>query len=741
MTRLAAAVSLILICHCALAASPPDIPRLDWEERSDWVNVQTDVTPAAVGDGQADDTAALQAALDLPGDGVSIYLPAGTYRITGPLVWNGPRVGCLLIGHGRDTRLVWDGPDGGVMFRSNGVAYSRYVGLTWDGRGKAAVGFDHKSDERFETEVRHQHEAYRDFTSYGIRIGHEQKVASAEITYLNCLFERCGTAVAMLTFNDYDNSFDGCEFRDCGTGIFDFKGNFYARNCHFERSRTTDIHIQSEHGDSIRRCTSFGSQRFVTEGGTIAPLTIQDCHVAAWKDAEGAVVLAGAPVLMFDCVFSRPPSARPAVRLLSASQRLLISQNTPDEVEKLVERVPGAEIHFIPPGQRRGVVKSARQSFLRSEVSQPGKVYDAVRDFGAKADGKTDDTAALQAAIDAAREHGQGAIAYFPAGHYAISQSLRVTGGGYTVGGSGFMTRLLWTGPADGVGMEVSDPQEVTLQAFTIGHHDAGPYQTAADIRQTSTGGPSRCNYDYVFAYGMYQKQPDRQGILFQNLSPGSVVYALHTQGNLRFDDSASARFLFANSYEGTVSVQGRRREREGILGFMMRLATLSDPTVHVRDNQSLVMSDFYVEQADRHLLLEGEPELPPGAVTVQGAKIHLNVDQPILEARGYHGRVYLGQNQLYINPKEPRFVTTGEGALELALCGLFLYDVTPRFELGPGTRLMLAANQGLDNAGVERPEGHQAIAAALDDLRRLGQLDHQINGWLPVPKGKLIGE
>jgi hypothetical protein len=39
------------------------IPELAWEPRSDWINVRTDVSPRAVGDGAADDTAALQAAL------------------------------------------------------------------------------------------------------------------------------------------------------------------------------------------------------------------------------------------------------------------------------------------------------------------------------------------------------------------------------------------------------------------------------------------------------------------------------------------------------------------------------------------------------------------------------------------------------------------------------------------------------------------------------------------------------
>jgi hypothetical protein len=120
----------------------------------------------------------------------------------------------------------------------------------------------------------------------------------------------------------------------------------------------------------------------------------------------------------------------------------------------------------------------------------------------------------------------------------------------------------------------------------------------------------------------------------------------------------------------------------------MMRLATITDPTVHVRDNQSLVMSDFYVEQSDRHLLLEGKPDDPPGHVTIQGAKIHLNTEQPVLESQGFHGRVYLGNDQLYVEPKQPKFVTAGDTPLELVLSGFFLYNVVPQFTLSPATKL-----------------------------------------------------
>jgi len=125
----------------SVSAASPDIPNLAWQERSDWINVKTNVMPAALGNGQADDTAAIQAALERGRQSRAVYLPPGTYRITKTLVFQGPAVGGLVVGHGRGTRLVWDGPPGGRMFWSNGVAYGRYVGLSWDGRGKAAVGF------------------------------------------------------------------------------------------------------------------------------------------------------------------------------------------------------------------------------------------------------------------------------------------------------------------------------------------------------------------------------------------------------------------------------------------------------------------------------------------------------------------------------------------------------------------------------------------------------------------------
>jgi hypothetical protein len=119
-------------------AGPPRIPALQWEQRSDWINVRADITPMAIGDGRADDTSAIQKALNGLRDGSVLYFPPGVYRITAPLILRnstGSRwIGGLIVGSGRDTRWVWDGASGGTMLVLNGVAYSRFVGFELDGR-------------------------------------------------------------------------------------------------------------------------------------------------------------------------------------------------------------------------------------------------------------------------------------------------------------------------------------------------------------------------------------------------------------------------------------------------------------------------------------------------------------------------------------------------------------------------------------------------------------------------------
>lgn len=94
----------------------------------------------AVGDGVADDTAALQRAAATLADGGSLYLPPGTYRLLAPL-----QLGAVkrvsLIGHGAASRLL-AGAEMPALLRLERAEQSSIQGLGLDANGKAEVALD-----------------------------------------------------------------------------------------------------------------------------------------------------------------------------------------------------------------------------------------------------------------------------------------------------------------------------------------------------------------------------------------------------------------------------------------------------------------------------------------------------------------------------------------------------------------------------------------------------------------------
>jgi hypothetical protein len=595
--------------------------------------------------------------------------------------------------------------------------------------------------------VRHQHLAFRGFTDAAVLAEPKDKYALAETLFENCLFEDCRRGVAFVSFNDYNFTFDGCEFRRCGVGVECSHGNFYVRNCHFRESSEADIVSAPEHSSSVRRTTSVGSRMFVRYGNPVAPMVVQDCHVSGWTSPAGAVTLGGAPVMLFDCSFRDGPAGRPPVRLTRKGQRLIVSGNRAPGAPNVVQAGHEARVYAIPPGRRSGVIESAHRRFLKNAATVPTRIFDAKADFGAKADGRTDDTAAVQRAIDAAREHGRGALAYLPSGKYAITDTLQITGSNYAVGGSGFRSSLVWRGAEGGTMVVVQDPQDVTLEHLAVGNHDAGQMNNGIDILQTSSGGRSRMTYDGVFAYGMYQKQPFRKGLHVRGLGEGDVVVMPHVQGNLRIVESGAATILANCSYEGSVVVEGKGGRRDGLLGFLTRLSTITTHGLYLRDNQSIVMSDFYVEQADDGFVFEGGAGQPPGQATIQGAKVQFTVpkDAPergtAITIRNYAGEIFFGPNQFYVEPPRVRIRHQGQAEVNLFLVGNCFYRTRLDVQAGPGAELFLLGNQGVDvgpddavtrfenQAGDNVPEADlKRLAAALDDLRRLGAADLRLN-------------
>ena len=729
-----------LVCGAITVVLPSrsqaaQLPVLAWTERSDWINVRTDVTPAAAGDGIADDTAAIQAALNTAGNGITIYFPPGTYKVTGGLTLNGgtSHFGVNLIGHGRSTTLAWYGASGGNFITINGNPYGRYEGLILDGRGLAASGFYHNNTiGMFETSIRYKHVGLYNFTGNAIYALTGDASAVAETSYENCIFDHCATGMRMGGFNDYDHTFVGCDFIACGYGIYCNHGNFYARDCFFSGSTTVDIYAAPEHGCSVRRCKSAGSKKFITFSNTVSPCVVQDCYVTDWTGTGGAITHQSAPLVLSHSRFVNPPNTGAPVRC-TTSKALLCNNTAPQSTA--VATAP--TLYTVPAGAYAPCVGSPAGSNITTFVNQtatvPPVVFDAKVNYGAAGNGAADDTVALQNTISAARTAGGGAIAYIPLGNYRITSTLTVTGSNYVIGGCGYSTRLVWGGAAGGTMMKVTAPSNVTLENILVGHTESGAMNNGVDIEQTSVSAASKMTYEGVYVFGKYQKQPENKGLYFNGLGSNSTVIMNLVEGNLRLSNSACATIIGNVTYEGAITVDDATSARTGFLGFMSRLSTLNTYGVVVRNNNNFVISDWYAEQCDNGLSLSGVAGNPSGRITVQGANSDFagSTNAQFMTINDYQGQVFFGSNQLYCDPPVQSVVQTGTRALNIVLFSVLWYNTSLSFSATTATLNTVANQAGYSGTAPADNYTAQTLAdmsAAMDDLQHLGRLDMDLN-------------
>jgi hypothetical protein len=447
-----------------------------------WADVRRDFH--AVGDGVADDTAALQAALSAVtkvGNSPVLYLPAGTYRVASTLT-AGSAQNISIIGQDpRTTILKWAGPSGGTLLHIDGIAYSKFDRLTFDGSGNAGVLVDQSltgygQGQYFDTGNEYADDVFQN-AAIGIQ-GGQYGLGAAETSVLRSTFLNHSTAgIILKNFNALDWWIWYSYFQNNQYGITNNPGagNFHAYNNVFQASAKADLEILNTGTFNFRENFSINSNRFLNQeyfytNAAVTRLQGNTIITPSGNDCNGCAIMQGnmGPTIMTDNTFVSPSDATwPTVIINSLSPPDCVSvgdtftnsnsiacQSWPAFVQgRLIQQddqiVPASSVSQSPP-----ILPGVLPNYNR-------KIFDVAIGSG---------WAAIQQAIQQAAGYcGQKPVVHLPYGNYSLSQSLIIPANcDIQFVGDGGHTALSWAGGGIGPVVVLQGPSRATLRDFYV---------------------------------------------------------------------------------------------------------------------------------------------------------------------------------------------------------------------------------------------------------------------------------
>lgn len=437
-----------------------------------WANAKRDF--GAIGDGKADDTVALQKALDeLKVDGKPrvLFLPAGTYRITSQLNMIS-QINFGVVGEHPDTTIIkWDGPAEGTMLFCNGARYGRYGRITWDGASRAETAIDHDWDgmtPNANSHNEHADEVFKD-VGFGIR-GGKPHMMDAECAVTRCKFLRCSKAgVSLESFNALDWWIWDSYFENCQVGVTNDPGagHFHVYNSLFKGSTESDMKMNNTSYFGIRGNTSIGSRAFFTANwiGASAQITLQSNTIL---DPTGPIAIQvgnfGSTLLLDNTIrtLKKPtPGKSEHLAVVNQGATTLSVGNTftfsGTEAVHEPEKMLSIEDRIVPAAQ----IKSASPVLPPTPLNHKRPIIEVAPG----ADGAT-----VQKAIDdAVKMRGKRAVVHLPMGVYGISKTLVIpANAGIQIIGDGFATRLSWSGDDKTPMLRLMGPSRASLREMEI---------------------------------------------------------------------------------------------------------------------------------------------------------------------------------------------------------------------------------------------------------------------------------
>jgi hypothetical protein len=612
-----------------------------------WADAKTGY--GAKGDGVADDTSALQAALDDLGNANKpdvLYLPAGVYRITATLNLK-YKTNISVIGEDPvRTTIHWSGQRKDAMMLVNGVTHSRWGRITWDGAGIASAGVAHQWDHNggyAPTNLEHSGEVFENLGK-GIIGGRWGGANDGEVTIIRSKFLNCSEAgVSVESFNALDYWIWDSEFVNNARGITNEfgAGNFMVYRSFFRYSRIADLSIANTQYFSFRGNTSIGSRQFFhakNAGRNAASTTIQDNQIIDTINPVAVEVENVGPLILIDNqIRSTAGATGPAVRLSTASEGgdLVSVGNTFTVNDPVAVQAPSL---------RRWMQEDQVVPFAKIDATapvMPGPLPNLHRRVIDVPVGSHSD--AIQKAINQAAETLKDRpIVHLGKGEYWLDQTVLVPAKvDVQIVGDGRGTNLAWNGPAGVPMFELAGPSKAVIQDMYLnGNKNAD----GIAIRVADQPG-SR-----VLAVGMYQEHTAQNNFLALGLENTAVDLQSHQMVKGK---AASIKVAGAG---------GGGSSRVAIFGGTSGAeAAGSEPAYEVSNGGRIVVQDTWYEGPGSRLVYLKDS----GSFTYSGGHIapQASPPDPVVEVAGFNGTATFVGVDFDLDHSQKRIQVTRETA------------------------------------------------------------------------------